>query len=108
MSHMDNFRLIDYDGDPASYKEIFDHNLKTIDHIQDVEIFSKFIAMLVDITHIDYCVILAELKRSLMICKEYYPERLREKSLNIFLTPAFIALSIADLFKFKKYDFADI
>ena len=92
---------------PVEYPEIFDHNFRQIDAIQDDPFFSDFVTELSKTSGVSYNVVLIDVKRYIMHSFEYSPEKLRRKVQNIFLLPAFCVYLLAHI-SLKKADKSEV
>lgn len=92
----------------AYYADVFRYNFKEIDNIQSDELFDNFVKMLACISRIDYEIVLIELKRYLMLSREYFPDNIRVRFIYAFLLPYFILGGIPRIFFNKCRKDADI
>lgn len=74
----------------GNYKEVFDYNFKNVDSIENCKIFRYLVSVLAKMTKINSSIIFLEIKKYIMDCQEYYPDRInieeeKEDSLTFYL-----------------------
>lgn len=95
---MQRLNLTPYGG-PRDYERAFNANFTGIGRLGELNFFPALITLLADASGLDQRLVSLELKRYLMVCAQYFPASLAQKTSNAEIAGGLLLTAARSLFK---------